>query len=111
MAVLPHRLQGQPEGVSVLEEVILAAEGAAWDQERMGMEDSEDEVVREGVEALGKGLFRLENGEGVRDYLRGLAEVIVATVEAGLVEVEGDIKESSRTMISTKEKLFICLGR
>jgi hypothetical protein len=93
MGVLPRRLQVLREGVSVPEEVILAAEEVAWDQERMGMEDLEDEVVREGVEALGKGLFQLENGEEARDYLRGLVEAVVATVAAGLVEVEGDIKE------------------
>jgi hypothetical protein len=92
MGLLHRRRQGLLEVVSGPGGVILAAEGVEWDQERMGMEDLEEGAVQEAVEALVKDLFRLENGEEVRDYLRDQEEDVVM-VEAGLAGVEADIKE------------------
>jgi len=89
--VLRRRHRGLLEVDSGLAEVILATEGVGWDQERMGMGVSEEEVVQEGVGALAKDSCPLENGEEGRDCLKGLQEV-VAMVEEDLVEVEADIK-------------------
>lgn len=91
--MLPRRLRGLQEGVLVLEGGILAAEGVAWGQERMGTAGSEEGVVQEVVETLVKGLFQLESGEEVRDYLKDLEGGVGVTAEEDLAEAEADIEE------------------
>ena len=91
--MLHHHPQDLLEVDSGLAEVILATEGVAWDQEKMGMEALEGGVVREGVAALVKDSFPLENGEEEKDCLKDLdPEEVVDMAEAGLVGLEVDIK-------------------
>ena len=90
-AVLHHHPRVLLEEGSGLAEVILVAEGVAWDQEKMDMEALEEGVVQEGVGTSVKDSFPLENGEEGKDYLMDLEEV-GDMAEAVLVGVEADIK-------------------
>jgi hypothetical protein len=92
MEVLLRLLRGLLEVVSGLGGVISAAEGVAWDQERMDMAALEEEVVLEGVGTLAKVSFPPANGEEARGYLRVRKED-GDMVEGDLEEAEVDTKE------------------